>query len=412
MRGSGEILPADFRPGQRPDLRCGSEPVRRREPKVSRAAKRSQPPRARTLRALIVALALALGLFGGDAGAEPKVLKIGVTPARPFVEGKTPEQLTGFDIELWKALSKELGWDAKDSEVQFEFVIVEQFPELFDRVEKGETDLAMASITIASEREKRFDFSYPYLDSGLAIMTRAGEGVDSDLTRIVANFFGSKAVWQILGVVAVFVLLSAHVIWFVERGSDAFSDHYVQGIAEGCWWAVVTMTTVGYGDKVPMKLTSRIAATVIMIVGIMTFSTFTAVIASSLAVEEARSSLRGPEDFRRRTRVSVARGTTSETFVTSLKHKPGVIRRKDGVAGAIESLKAGEVDGVVHDAPMLRFLAQEDPKLVVESRTFAPQKYGILLKLGSPWRKDINCALLALEKDGTLEQLRNRWFPR
>jgi voltage-gated potassium channel len=50
----------------------------------------------------------------------------------------------------------------------------------------------------------------------------------------------------------------------------------------GMWWAVQTVTTLGYGDIVPAQLTGRILAAAVMIVGIAFLSLITATVASVL----------------------------------------------------------------------------------------------------------------------------------
>jgi CubicO group peptidase (beta-lactamase class C family) len=47
------------------------------------------------------------------------------------------------------------------------------------------------------------------------------------------------------------------------------------GIGIGIWWATVTMTTVGYGDKAPMTPGGRIVGLIWMFVGVITISGFT-----------------------------------------------------------------------------------------------------------------------------------------
>ena len=55
----------------------------------------------------------------------------------------------------------------------------------------------------------------------------------------------------------------------------------------GMWWALQTVTTVGYGDVVPKRISGRIVALVVMLQGIAFLSVMTAVITSSF-MERAR----------------------------------------------------------------------------------------------------------------------------
>ena len=49
---------------------------------------------------------------------------------------------------------------------------------------------------------------------------------------------------------------------------------------DGVWWAVVTVTTVGYGDIYPTTVTGRLVAIVVMLVGVGFLAVLTATIAS------------------------------------------------------------------------------------------------------------------------------------
>ncbi len=54
----------------------------------------------------------------------------------------------------------------------------------------------------------------------------------------------------------------------------------LQRLGEGLWWAVVTITTVGYGDVVPKTLFGRLVGVAVMIGGLLSFSLVTATVAS------------------------------------------------------------------------------------------------------------------------------------
>jgi voltage-gated potassium channel len=66
-------------------------------------------------------------------------------------------------------------------------------------------------------------------------------------------------------------------------------------IGEGMWWAVQTVTTVGYGDVVPSGTGGRLIGTVVMLTGIAFISLITASV-TALLVEQARQRRQGERD--------------------------------------------------------------------------------------------------------------------
>jgi voltage-gated potassium channel len=67
---------------------------------------------------------------------------------------------------------------------------------------------------------------------------------------------------------------------------------------DGIWWAIETVTTVGYGDVFPTSVSGRIVAMVVMLVGIGFLSVFTATVASYF-VQQDRSDDEVRETLRR-----------------------------------------------------------------------------------------------------------------
>lgn len=54
----------------------------------------------------------------------------------------------------------------------------------------------------------------------------------------------------------------------------------IKSAEDAIWWSLVTVTTVGYGDKYPITTEGRIIGVVLMFVGVGLFGTFTAYVAS------------------------------------------------------------------------------------------------------------------------------------
>jgi voltage-gated potassium channel len=66
-------------------------------------------------------------------------------------------------------------------------------------------------------------------------------------------------------------------------------------VGEGMWWAIQTVTTVGYGDIVPHSVGGRLIATLVMLTGIALLSLVTASVTAML-VEQARARGGGSEE--------------------------------------------------------------------------------------------------------------------
>jgi voltage-gated potassium channel len=102
--------------------------------------------------------------------------------------------------------------------------------------------------------------------------------------QLVNHVFKNKAKGTFTSVSIFAVLLiifSAIAILQVENTSEG----NIKSAEDAIWWAYVTITTVGYGDKFPVTTEGRLIAVVLMTAGVGLFGTFTAY-ASSWFVED------------------------------------------------------------------------------------------------------------------------------
>ncbi len=119
------------------------------------------------------------------------------------------------------------------------------------------------------------------------------------LMRVIS--FGSLAIQKIaigrqfaitvkVAITAVFVAyISAVQITISERNVDGSN---IKSFEDGLWWAVTTVTTVGYGDKFPTTTEGRLLAVLLMLVGISLVGVITASVASwfvKLSQEETKN---------------------------------------------------------------------------------------------------------------------------
>lgn len=85
-----------------------------------------------------------------------------------------------------------------------------------------------------------------------------------------------------LFVAVVIMLLSASMLYTVEHD---IQPKVFGSIPQAMWWAVVTMTTVGYGDIYPVTAIGKILASICTLLGIALFAMPTAILASGFSEE-------------------------------------------------------------------------------------------------------------------------------
>ena len=82
---------------------------------------------------------------------------------------------------------------------------------------------------------------------------------------------------------AAIVIATVSTVMTVVAGAVAtIVDHDTYpSVGSGLWWAAQTVTTVGYGDNVPMNLAGRVVAVLVMLLGIGFVTVITASITST-----------------------------------------------------------------------------------------------------------------------------------
>lgn len=94
-----------------------------------------------------------------------------------------------------------------------------------------------------------------------------------------------------------------------------------------------------------------------------------------------------------------------------LHNTPGIeVKSYDDNVRPYDDLAIGRVDGVLLDLCIATYYAKSNPKLRFAGEPFAPGNYGIALrKQDTQLRKQIDDALTAMKKDGTLEKIYRKW---
>lgn len=338
--------------------------------------------------------------FSQNEGKTPRVLQVGVISASPLYM-KTPDgRWEGFSAELWRAVAQQLN-------APFEFREFSSLENLIDAIEKREIDV-FPSLPVGERFESIMDFSQSYLKSGLSIAVPA-KGTEYRWLRVFESIFSEHT----LKAIGLLVLLSAAagiLVWLFERrkNDDMFGDGTVRGIGHGVWWAIVTMTTVGYGDKAPKTAGGRIVALLWMIFSIIFMASFTANITTSLTINELKGKVHGLNDL-----YNARVGSISQSEGFDFLTKQGIaVIPFEGVLEGLEAVASRKIDAFVLNEQVLKYQAKKDfpGRVQVLPGIYDEYFVSVALQQNSSLRKPINKALLKLMKTKNWIELRNRYI--
>jgi len=136
-------------------------------------------------------------------------IRVGTRETAPFsykLEGKW----TGIAIELWREIAAEM-----DREFEIEEL---PLPQIFERLQRGDLDIAVGAISMSAEREIKVDFSHAFFGTGLGIATRydANDSWGAALSRLKSSAF-----LKAMGALLLVLVLASLLVYIFERKKNA-----------------------------------------------------------------------------------------------------------------------------------------------------------------------------------------------
>ncbi|MEP0547296.1 MAG: transporter substrate-binding domain-containing protein [Rhodothermales bacterium] len=316
-----------------------------------------------------------------DSVATPVAQRLvaAVHEAPPFAIKNDDGTWDGIAVELWREIGRAEGFEAALDEVPDGGVL--------DAVASGRADVGLTA-PASAEAERRVDFTLPYYTATLGIAEPRADGAWAVAKRLFSPTFLKFA----LGI-AVLLLLVGVIAWLVER-SDNEDDfrQSIGGVWDGFYWAGVTMSTIGYGDKAPKTTGGRALALVWMLISMAVTAALTAALVSALGLKSGSASASLPADVRGQT-VGVVERTVAADFLDAERVR---VRPFPTLAAALDALDRDSIDVVVDATPVLENAISERgmQSLKVSATKAEPQQWALAVPAGSPLRERFSRAVL------------------
>lgn len=309
------------------------------------------------------------------APAQNAPIRIAIAPEPPLVERTSDGHWHGAAVDLWRAVAAEQGW---------RYTIIPAPPDqLAAMVASDRADLALPVMVGAGSEQ--LAYSLPLYTAPLGI-ARKEEFV---LLKVGRTLFTREFLRIALGVTLLLLVVGV-AVWAVERNRnpDFGGDRSLaRGIGVGFWFAGVTMTATGYGDKVPMTAAGRIMAMAWIILSMVITAGLTAALVSLAGLNRPdrvslASAIEGEE-------LGVVQSSPFARLV-ALNGKEAI--RFSNVETALTALENGEVTVLLHDFRTLEAHA-EGHQIRIDSTQEQTILYAFAINPASPARRPLDAAI-------------------
>ncbi|VAH36492.1 unnamed protein product [Triticum turgidum subsp. durum] len=341
-------------------------------------------------------------------------LKIGVpnrASYRQFVSvDNNSGTVRGFCIDVFVAAANLLQYP-----VPFKFVPFgdgsqnPSYPDLINNILTNDFDAVVGDIAIVTNRTRVVDFTQPYVESGLVVLTSVKKQSSSGWAFLQP--FTIK-MWCITGL---FFLVIGTVIWLLEhRINDEFRGPPAKQVITVFWFSFSTLFFAHREDT--RSTLGRFVIIIWLFVVLIIQSSYTASLTSILTVQQLISPITGIDSLVASDEpIGFQVGSFAESYLVNelgvSRHRLKSLGTPDEYKQALELGPAnGGVAGIVDERPYVEIFLLLHPKFAVVGSEFTKSGWGFAFPRDSPLAVDLSTSILELSENGDLQRIHDKWL--
>jgi polar amino acid transport system substrate-binding protein len=340
----------------------------------------------------------------GAANGPDEPLRVAVYDLAPYGSVDAEGLFSGISVDLWRRV-------AEDLHLNYRFASVPQMDYVLVGLENGRFDAAIGAIAITPERLERVDFSYPAHRSGFAVAFQSRTG---PIAAVVSYGLTVRQHFSLIAVALALPLLTGAVMWSFERRRRAAADSAdssVTSLLDGIYWAIVTMTTVGYGDKTPKTGAGRFIAVLWMMASLVVISLVSTILVSNMTVARLESGPLAHDSDLAGKRLAAVASFSGAEYLDS-QHLP--YTKYANLQEALKSLASDRSDAVVNSVGALQCMisTQFYGVIPMPSGLLAPAYMAFALPRNSALKKPLDRAMVRVTASPDWRSLDDSYFDR
>ncbi|XP_025832120.1 glutamate receptor ionotropic, kainate 2-like [Agrilus planipennis] len=364
---------------------------------------------------------------------------------RPYLMRRTPsspdevlegnDRYEGYSMDLIQAIAEELNFT-------FKFVLTEgnyygnYVPEkktwngLIGDLLNKKAHLAICDLTITHQRRQVVDFTLPFMTLGIGILYKKTEEGDRNIFAFMDPFsievwIYTSTMYLIISILLFFISRIAPGDWEKPHPCDENPDEK-ENIwnLKNCFWLTLGSIMTQGCDILPKGISSRMATSMWWFFSLLMTSSYTANLAAFLTMEKMGPTIDSAEALAKSNiKYGVVAGGSTQAFFRESNYslyqrmwtqmqqfKPSTFEKSndDGVKRVLNTKNS--MYAFFMESVSIEYEVERHCELKQVGDVLDDKGYGIAMPVNAPYRSAINKAILKLQEDGTLSDLKTKWW--